>query len=542
MKNLSLLMFGSLLLASQSAFAKLKIEGVPQYCQENIIAERGESLHRKDSQTSFTTTEGMIQFYDGGGSLRSLLPKRRISTWDLSQIPKIEVRKDAYFGKLDHVLKILGVDPASGDDAANLEKFLSILTDHPVQTDPIEKYKDWIHVDEHGDYVTGNKAYNVSEYNPDKAIQNDREILGNLLNANESAIEDNLAYILENRKISDEKYANAHAMIDKTKVANACRFYNIMGKKNCTLGLGMIMVFMGNGENGVTGLHLIKSVLLNESLSGALRTAALKINRRVKDYLASSGAGVADAPHLFQDIKDSFLSSGFNDADAEAKAWDVLGMLSMRSTNMEVVLPLVQSSEQVYNYASLSMIAGSIAVLDFVTTPSGHPYSMPATVETQCQYGKFYHFWASAYLSHYLNQILPNYKANPKHAEKAAMISEIGYQFDTNFGERDKNRTYTEKENEPGNNKIRIDLSFAAAGAVFGSTETELKVDHSIASIFNAEGKGSDLAKALLRMFAKLFFKSEGDFASESYSNGTLTRLLDWNRFFSPMTALDSLD
>jgi hypothetical protein len=168
--------------------------------------------------------------------------------------------------------------------------------------------------------------------------------------------------------------------------------------------------------------------------------------------------------NLFNDIKSSFNEVGLNDQDAEDHAWNLIAVWAARWPNTDFLMPY-SNHNNYHTILSLDIISSAIPYLDSLASEKGlSAYSYPPTVKTKCSYGKSYHFWMSAFLTREISR----QTGDPVGAMYAAYLAEIGYQMKSKTNGRDPARVFMVDAHDVANNKLRIDVAFGSAGAVYG--------------------------------------------------------------------------
>jgi hypothetical protein len=260
-----------------------------------------------------------------------------------------------------------------------------------------------------------------------------------------------------------------------------------------------------------------RTVLTDPRYQEGIRKAALKIIKKVEDGLAPQG-------DLFGDVLGSFLESGIAHENAVEFTWNIMGVLATHGPNLGRFLESYRdhSTNRAPSLATkvgLAMIAGALPILNFRSRESGRPYSYPNNVKTHADNGKSYYFWMSAYLAHRIARE----SGNPYLAGAAAFTLSKGYSFISRTFGRSPERTLEVDSFDGANNVIRADLTYAAAGARYGTlAATEdpepLDIDEGLHVAFvKAAGSTALTPKA----------------AASAYRN-KIWAYLRWNRRFAP--------
>lgn len=298
-----------------------------------------------------------------------------------------------------------------------------------------------------------------------------------------------------------------------------CALFSITDAKECESGLKETIKLM-TPVNNLTAIPVLKEVLTDKLYAKGASIAAVKIMDKIN----------SDAPvkgNLYDDIYDSFRKVGLDRSKAEDYTWNLLAAYGARGANVYLLADRVLNRDNAATLLALQVIASGVNVLDSRTFKSSHPYSYPKTVTTSCDTGKPYHFWMTAYLSRRLTK----QSKNPEAGANAAYLANVGYQMkSTTFG-RDPRRAFTTPTYSAANNKIRLDLSVASAGAVFGAQSF----------------KGSDLdktisvdngIKAIVEKAEVLPIMNSSDVA-ELWDGTGFEGFKKWTRIFAPEAPLD---
>lgn len=236
-----------------------------------------------------------------------------------------------------------------------------------------------------------------------------------------------------------------------------------------TQGLGFAMG-VPMPSSMVTAAPVIKRVLSDSAATEGLRKAALKMLEQQKKKISGSS-------NLFNDVKNSFIEAGLSKSEAETKTWDALGALAATGPNFAKrwsrhSAPFFGQKMNLKNIDDnpnaflLQVIAEAIPKLDSqkAAEHQGQIYSLPSGVSFECDIGKTYHFWMTAYLARQLT----SQGSSADAASSAAYIANLGYQL--------KREAFAGKELKISDmerfgateNGIRMDLILAASGAKFG--------------------------------------------------------------------------
>lgn len=298
-----------------------------------------------------------------------------------------------------------------------------------------------------------------------------------------------------------------------------CATYTQLHAIKCAEALDKIITLMAPRSN-ITIIPIMAKVLDDPSYQAGSAKAAIKIMARVKNGNING--------NLFNDIKSSFKEVGMNDQNAEDHTWNLIAVWAARGPNTDFLMPY-SNNKNYHTILSLDVISSAIPYLDSLASEKGLPgYSYPPTVKTKCSYGKSYHFWMSAFLTREISK----QTGDPVGAMYAAYLAEIGYQMKSKTNGRDPARVFMVDTHDVANNKLRIDVAFGSAGAVYGmqvaskqSLET-LQIDNAI----NEMIKKSTEKPKLTRIQADKLWTGTG---MEGY--------LRWKSVMAPDSGLDVL-
>ncbi|MCM0605793.1 MAG: hypothetical protein KA715_06850 [Xanthomonadaceae bacterium] len=267
-----------------------------------------------------------------------------------------------------------------------------------------------------------------------------------------------------------------------------CMTYDFSSSLKCGEGLKKIADTMAPREN-ITALPVMAEVLNDEIYAKGASRAALKIIDRVekKDL---TGDVLSDFVKSFQEI-------GLTKSQAEDRAWKLLAVWAARGPNLSVLSGFI-NSKNFNTLFALHMISSAAPYLDQLRIENKkNPYSYPPEVQTQCSYGKPYHFWLTAFLARKIGKE----SGDPKAGLYASYLSQLGYQMKSKTTGRDPTRIFTLDGFDPANNKLRLDMGFASAGAVYGmravsqEKQKTLDVDGAIEEMIKSSSPSEKLSK-----------------------------------------------
>jgi hypothetical protein len=237
-----------------------------------------------------------------------------------------------------------------------------------------------------------------------------------------------------------------------------CSYYSAWGWKDCVEALKKAIDMMTPIED-VSLFPLIKEVIADPVYGEAAMTLAKTIETKIV-------AGKVPSGNLLDDTVAAFEAHRISHDDAVERAFKLLAMYSTNGPNTSSFLERFISEANRKLYYGLGVVGTGIPLLTWRSQASGHAYAFPPSVHATCQNGKPYHFWLAAYLARETGRAMKNSAAG----RQAAYLGEVGYQMKATTASRDPNRAFMNKMFEPGNNKIRMDLAWGAAGAAFGAS------------------------------------------------------------------------
>jgi len=221
-----------------------------------------------------------------------------------------------------------------------------------------------------------------------------------------------------------------------------CAYYQPYGAIHCYEELKSVMKVM-MPEDNIIARDRIYEVLSRPGYQEPLSILALEYIEMIEQGLPLDGR------RLDEDLLRALGS--------ETKKWNVLAVLASRGANFYKLFEYA-SKKDFRTIAALGVIASASLYFDSL---SPNLFSFPRGVQVNCDSGKSYHFWMSAYLARRFG------------SKWAAYITDVGYQMKSKTEFRDPNRAFTEAWDSSANQKIRLDLAYSAAGAEYGEFERE---------------------------------------------------------------------
>jgi len=297
--------------------------------------------------------------------------------------------------------------------------------------------------------------------------------------------------------------------------AALCAEMNLLETRSCAEGLNVIVEkMMPKSGVQITNLPSWKKIILNPKVQEGLRLSGLKIVERLKIRPPTDD-------NIFDDLVSSFKKSGLSNEESVDAAFNTLGVVANGGANTCIrAKDLTDGWVSTPAVATLCLMGTAMNVLDFRKSKAGlPPYSYPKSIKASCYYPKPYHFWMAADLS---RTLVLQENISPSGASLATFGAQKGYQINRDLmggTTAGISSIFNKNAFDPVHQVIRMDLSFAAAGAQFGASTNiskQIDVDNGIRQLI------SD-AKILPPESVKT-----GGFIN------TLLNLKRWNSIFSP--------
>lgn len=270
------------------------------------------------------------------------------------------------------------------------------------------------------------------------------------------------------------------------------------------------------GQVPFTNIELWKKIYSTKKYDEGLRLAALQVAERMLGDLQEND-------NIFDDLLVAFHRSGMSSVEAIDATWTVLGVIANGGQNTLSRTVLLEWPSQ--KSQALGYIANSMTAIDLKKRQKNLSlYSFPLGIETNCDTGKPYHFWMSAYLA---RNLVKDEKIESNVAIAAVYISQKMYQVQRgalNAQIKSKGAIFTRPPYDPSHQIIRTDLAFAAAGAVFGALSDntlgskKINVDSAIVKLLEDSSvrKPLDKAAAEKMTFGERYSEFEKIFSPES--------------------------
>lgn len=225
--------------------------------------------------------------------------------------------------------------------------------------------------------------------------------------------------------------------------------------------------YKGPKQISAIGSTFMADIVSSDRPTLGARKAAQKL---IEKYLNKQAGG-----NLFDDIYESYISSGYSKKEAEKWTWDLIYLAVHHGANGYQYKAYFAQPYNVWTLASALVISSISSYLDSINMKAnGKMYSLPKTVKSSCDNGKSYHFWVSAYSAR--NSLKKGYSESA--SQWAPFLMDLGYQmFSKSYGRNPDTYIQAGKYGYM-NNKNRLDLSFSSAGVQFAiDQKKQISVD-----------------------------------------------------------------
>lgn len=214
-----------------------------------------------------------------------------------------------------------------------------------------------------------------------------------------------------------------------------------------------------------------------------------------KTLLNKYRSGKVDSD-LMTVTRSAFLNAGFSPTEAENWTWDFILLVFIHGQNTALELRS-KHYVQTYNFwtiFSADLVSTLSVYFDSVRLAKSEAlFSFPSDgVRSTCDNGKPYHFWVAAYSARGAQRA----GDTPSSASWGAYSLEVGYQMFAGTYGRNPLRDLKEGAYSTWNARNRLDLAYAAAGALYGArVETPLKsrrpysIDRSYLALYQTAGR-----------------------------------------------------
>jgi len=246
--------------------------------------------------------------------------------------------------------------------------------------------------------------------------------------------------------------------------AFACsEFLGVWSAKSCDPSFAVVERIAKSGTHNITAKETILSLLKDSRYDNGLKAMANLIEQRVNGDLTKDHS-------LYEDLLASFNQSGQNSVNAEEMTWNVLAVLSTGGPISERRLRWNMTTfEQSSKFLSMNIIIKALPILDHRSSRLGHVYSFPKNMSVTCNTSKSYHFWFAAFLARRAALETGAIQPSAVAAYQAAKAYHVVGR-NTTIGRKIK-FVLDAPSKSPVSQVIRMDLVYAAAGAVYGANK-----------------------------------------------------------------------
>lgn len=222
---------------------------------------------------------------------------------------------------------------------------------------------------------------------------------------------------------------------------------------------------------------LLEKVFLTPQYRLSLSALAKKMLARIQHQ------DLKDA-NMWVDVMSAAQEGGASSPEeAESIAMEIMGLWAVGSPVLNINtgnVPEIAAAKM-----ALAIVTASTPILDAMAF-GGQVYSIPQNIRTSCDTSKPYHFWMTAYLAYTLAK---DPGAPFRGTAAAAFLADKGYQILAKTLSRDPSYIYRQNPFSARANAIRADLSFSAAGALYGGSlgkhqSVNIDVDRVLAAVY----------------------------------------------------------
>lgn len=300
-----------------------------------------------------------------------------------------------------------------------------------------------------------------------------------------------------------------------------CGYYSPLDTFSCAKAL-KYQLDLSRPSGDVAYPALYNEVLHDRKAISGIFLVADRIKRLVN-------SGNLPSTRLFEDLETAYRKLGDDTFSAKERAWNVMGLFATGGANtasrIRNYFERTQNTDLVSS--AILLVTTGTEVLNARTVEHNFLYSLPRNVISRCDNGKSYHFWMPAYLAHKATSV--GISEGP--SRLAAWLPEVGYQMMSRSFGRVRERPFTVTWNELGNQKIRLDLAYAAAGAVYGSTDGDnlqqtINLDVGLSTMLEHATHKKPLSEAEARTL---------------YESKPAKTFLRWTQLFAPKSGYDAI-
>ncbi|MBK7843865.1 MAG: hypothetical protein IPJ71_09240 [Bdellovibrionales bacterium] len=301
-------------------------------------------------------------------------------------------------------------------------------------------------------------------------------------------------------------------------ISIACAQISVLQTINCTRATSDLLSEASYNSNMILP-KIWMEFIGDPRLREGIRQSALILINRIK----SKERGV-----LFEDLVSGFQGATFSKPEAVEAAWKLLALYGNGGPNTGYRLSAIELPNEASNMVvGLSVISTAISYLEFAQMLSQKSHYAFPTQASGCLTPKPYHFWLNAYFSRWL--VKKGY--SPDVAQMATYIVSKGYQVnrDINNAGGGLDKILSKPSDHPTNRVVRVDLTLAAAGSVYGSfidkqkTIKSFSLVHGLLHLNEVRGETGKLSKDLIQNLM---------------ASDRMRLLREWDQLFRPNEAL----
>jgi hypothetical protein len=234
---------------------------------------------------------------------------------------------------------------------------------------------------------------------------------------------------------------------------------------NCSKALVEVVDLMSSRivparKDGVlyaANFQLLQRIFSDPSLVQGAAKATQMVLAKVRRHESANS-------NLLADLVRAYSEAGASTAEANDRAWTILGFYGLRGASMAPFENVI-NSENAKLWVSLYLLSASLGILDHETYESGKPYSYPVEVTARCAFSRPYYFWMAADLGRHLRSKGFSVKTS---VTVTHLINKL-YQFGVSHGLRDPNRIYRDKFQSGSQVGVQTALAYGLAGAMWGA-------------------------------------------------------------------------
>lgn len=262
----------------------------------------------------------------------------------------------------------------------------------------------------------------------------------------------------------------------KSNIKKFCYGETLLSRKSCADQMMLVKEKMApkGPYTDMTDRNLWKRVLTTTNYDRGLIEANKIISQNINSDNLNSD--------VFSDLSQGFINAGSSKSEAIRMTLDILGIMSNHGPNISHYLSSVVNMEQ-YDKKTQSvplitkgnLIARIGSVMPYIDyhrmNIKAKLYSYPKNIITDCDNYKSYHFWMAAYLAY---SLVVDDGFAPRDAAASAFLSEKIYQLyrdvaSDGYQSGAVSGIFQYQPYDPTHQVIRMDLAYAAAGAVHGA-------------------------------------------------------------------------